>query len=85
MTDTGANEISLAEVVQRDPDIHSGDLVFTGTRVPVDNLVSYLKGGHTIQEFLQDYPTVERWQLESYLDLSPYGLDHMRARNESAP
>ena len=85
MTDTGANEISLAEVVQRDPDIHSGDLVFTGTRVPVDNLVSYLKDGHTIQEFLQDYPTVERWQLESYLDLSPYGLDHMRARNESAP
>ena len=85
MTDTGSNEISLAEVVQRDPDIHSGDLVFTGTRVPVDNLVSYLKGGHTIQEFLQDYPTVERWQLESYLDLSPHGLDHMRARNESAP
>ena len=49
MTDTGSNEISLAEVVQREPDIHSGDLVFTGTRVPVDNLVSYLKGGHTIQ------------------------------------
>ena len=58
MTDTGPDDISLAQVVQRDPEIHSGDLVFTGTRVPVDNLVSYLKGGHTIQEFLQDYPTV---------------------------
>ena len=85
MTDTDPDDISLAKVVQRDPDIHSGDLVFTGTRVPVDNLVSYLKGSHTIQEFLEDYPTVERWQLESYLDLSPQGLDHMRARNESAP
>ena len=83
MTDTDPNDISLTKVVQRDPDIHSGDLVFTGTRFPVDNLVSYLKGGYTIKEFLQDYPTVERWQLESYLDLSPQGLDHMRARDES--
>ena len=84
MTDTDPNDISLAKVVQRDPDIHSGDLVFTGTRVPVNNLVDYLKGGHSIEEFLQDYPTVERWQLESYLELSPQGLDHMRAQNESA-
>ena len=83
MADTDPNDISLAKVVQRDPDIHSGDLVFTGTRVPVDNLVGYLKGGHSIEEFLQDYPTVERWQLESYLELSPQGLDHMRAQNES--
>ena len=83
MTDTNPNDISLAEVVQRDPDIHSGDLVFTGTRVPVGNLVDYLKGGESIEEFLLDYPTVQRWQLESYLELSPQGLDHMRAQNES--
>ena len=83
MTDTNPNDISLAKVVQRDPDIYSGDLVFAGTRVPVDNLVDYLKGGHSIEEFLQDYPTVERWQLESYLDLSPQRLDHMRAQHES--
>ena len=83
MTDTNPNDISLAEVVQRDPDIHSGDLVFTGTRVPVGNFVDYLKGGDSIEEFLQDYPTVQRWQLESHLELSPQGLDHMRARNES--
>jgi len=85
MADTGPIDISLAQVVQRDPDIHNGDLVFTGTRVTVDNLASYLKGGRTIQEFLQDHPTVGCWQLESYLDLSPRGLDHMRARIESAP
>ena len=84
MANGGQNEIALKNVVQRDPDIHSGDLVFTGTRVPVDSLVGYLKGGHSIEEFLQDYPTVERWQLESYLDLSPQGLDFLRARDESA-
>lgn len=77
-------DILLERVVQRDPEIHSGDLVFTGTRVTVENLVGYLKGGHSIEEFLQDYPTVERWQLESYLDLSRQGLDHLRARDASA-
>ena len=85
MADKGPNDISLVQVAQRVPDIHGGDLVFTGTRVPVDNLVSYIIGAYTIQEFLQDYPTVERWQLESYLDLSPHRLDPMRARKESAP
>ena len=84
MANGGQNEIVLKNVVQRDPDIHSGDLVFTGTRVPVDSLVGYLKGGHSIEEFLQDFPTVERWQLESYLELSPQGLDFLRARDESA-
>ena len=84
MTNVGQNKIPLENVVQRDPEVHSGDLVFTGTRVPVDNLVGYLKGGHSIEEFLQDYPTVERWQLESYLDLSPQGLDYLRARDASA-
>lgn len=84
MTDTTADAISLAKVVQRDPDVHSGDLVFTGTRVPVDNLVDCLKGGGSIDQFLQDYPTVQRWQLESYLELSPQGIDRMRAQNESS-
>ena len=83
METSGGNEISLEQVVQRDPEIHSGDLVFAGTRVPVDSLVGYLKGGHTIEEFLQDYPTVERWQLDLFLELSSQGLDHMRERDAS--
>ena len=84
MTNTGPNDIVLEKIVQRDPEIHSGDLVFAGTRVPVDSLVGYLKGGHSIEEFLQDYPTVKRWQLESYLDPSPQGIDSLRARDERA-
>ena len=83
MGTSGRNEISPEKVVRRDPEIHSGDLVFTGTRVPVDSLVGYLKGGHSIEEFLQDYPTVERWQLESFLELTSQGLDHRRPQNPS--
>ena len=84
MANGGQNTIPAEKVVQRDPEVHSGALVFSGTRVPVDNLVGYLKGGHSIEEFLQDYPTVERWQLESYLDLSSRGLDYLRAQDARA-
>ena len=84
MSSSANNKIVLAEVVHRDPEVHSGDLVFTGTRVPVDSLVDYLKGDRSIEEFLRDYPTVERWQLESYLDLSPRGVDFLRVHDESA-
>ena len=82
-TKRGATRCHWEKVVQRDPEIHSGDLVFAGTRVPVESLVGYLKGGHSIEEFLQDYPTVERWQLESFLELSSQGLDLRRAQNPS--
>ena len=84
MVNRGQSTITLEKVVQRDPEVHSGALVFSGTRVPVENLVGYLKGGHSIEEFLQDYPTVERWQLESYLDLSSQGLDYLRVQDARA-
>ena len=76
-------DIFLAKVAQRDSDIHSGDLEFAGTRVPGDKLVSCLKVGYTIQGSLQVHPTVERRQLESYLELSHQRLAHLTARNES--
>ena len=69
--------IEMERVVSRDPEIHSGDLVFSGTRVPVDTLVDYLKGGDNIEEFLKDFPTVTRWQVESYLEVSFKAIDHL--------
>jgi hypothetical protein len=38
-------------LVTRDPEIVSGALVFAGTRVPVDTLIDYLKGGESIDDF----------------------------------
>jgi uncharacterized protein (DUF433 family) len=76
--------IDLSTVVSRDPEVHSGDLVFAGTRVPAETLVDYLKAGHTVDEFVADFPTVERWQVEAYLDLSPEALDHLRTHGASA-
>ena len=43
MAEARHNAIELGKVVSRDPEVHSGDLVFAGTRVPVGTLVDYLK------------------------------------------
>lgn len=47
-------------VIVRDPEIHSGEPVFRGTRVPFQTLLDYLEGGETMDEFLKQYPGVTR-------------------------
>ena len=47
-------------VITRDPEILGGVPVFAGTRVPFDALLDYIEGGKTLDEFLDDFPTVTR-------------------------
>ncbi len=54
--------------IERDPDKVSGAWVFRGTRVPVAALFENLKDGATVEQFLDWFPGVERWQAESVLD-----------------
>ena len=49
-----------ASVVHSDPDILGGTPVFVGTRVPVQALIDYIEGGHSLNEFLDDFPSVTR-------------------------
>jgi uncharacterized protein (DUF433 family) len=49
-----------ADVIVKDPEILSGTPVFRGTRVPFQNLLDYLEGGETLDEFLDDFPSVTR-------------------------
>lgn len=77
-------DIEVAQVVSRDPEVHGGDLVFAGTRVPAETLVVYLSGGASIEEFLESFPTVERWQVESYLEFSLAAIDYMLTQSSSA-
>lgn len=60
----------IGEVVSRDPEVVSGELVFMGTRVPVQNLVDYLVRDHTLDDFLEGFPGVSRKQAEAYLRIS---------------
>jgi uncharacterized protein (DUF433 family) len=43
-----------------DPDVMNGTPCFRGTRVPFKNLIDYLEGGHSLGEFLRQFPTVSR-------------------------
>jgi uncharacterized protein (DUF433 family) len=54
-------------VISRSPDVMSGAPVFAGTRVPVQTLLDYLAGGHPLEEFLDDFPTVRREQATALL------------------
>jgi len=47
-------------IIVRDPEVMSGTLCFKGTRVPFQALLDYLEGGETINEFLEQFPTVSR-------------------------
>ena len=49
-----------SSVVHSDPDVIGGTPVFVGTRVPVQALIDYIEGGHSLEEFLNDFPTVSR-------------------------
>lgn len=55
-------------LVSRNPDIMSGALCFTGTRVPVKNLFDYLEGSSSLEDFLQDFPTVTRERAVAVLE-----------------
>ena len=46
------------QIIVSDPDITTGMPCFRGTRVPFKNLIDYLEGGHSLGEFLQQFPTV---------------------------
>jgi len=48
------------EAVDVDPRIQGGAPVFSGTRVPVKNLFDYLEGGESLDQFLDDFPSIAR-------------------------
>jgi len=61
------NPQSLIEV---NPQKMSGTPVFRGTRVPIQNLFDCLEDGETIDQFLDQFPTVTREQVNGILELS---------------
>ena len=61
---------TLDSIVHSDPEILGGTPVFRGTRVPVKNLLDYLAGGDTLDQFLDDFPTVRREQAIAALELA---------------
>jgi uncharacterized protein (DUF433 family) len=57
-----------SSVIHSDPQILGGAAVFAGTRVPLRNLIDYLERGHTLDDFLDAFPSVSRQQAISALE-----------------
>ncbi len=55
-------------VIHSNPEILGGTPVFVGTRVPLRNLIDYLERGHSLDEFLDSFPTVTREQAVAALE-----------------
>ena len=68
-------------VIHSDPEISGGTPVFRGTRVPVQSLFDYLEGGETLEQFLEQFPSVSKEQVLAALDLA---CDFILARARSA-
>jgi uncharacterized protein (DUF433 family) len=65
-----AQEPDLESLVSVYSDVMSGTPVFTGTRVPVKNLLDYLAAGESLDEFLEQFPTVKRDQAVALISLA---------------
>jgi len=59
----------MVNIIQVDPDILGGTPVFNGTRVPIETLFDYIQGEETIEEFLEDFPTVTKDKVLELLEL----------------
>ena len=50
----------MTQAIIKNPEILGGEPVFRGTRVPFKILIEYLEGGDTLDQFLEQYPSVSR-------------------------
>jgi len=62
--------VTRSQVFHSDPEILGGTPVFTGTRVPVKTLFDYLEEGDSVDNFLEDFPTVARDQALALLEIA---------------
>lgn len=67
-----------------DPEIVSGTPVFTGTRVPIDALITNLEAGLTLDEFLDNFPSVTREQALQVLEFSKSTLLRLSVNEHTA-
>lgn len=57
-----------SQIVHSDPEIMGGTPVFVGTRVPAETLLVWLEKDHTLEDFLDNFPTVTRDQAVAFLE-----------------
>jgi uncharacterized protein (DUF433 family) len=59
--------MDISKLISSNNDILGGQQVFAGTRVPVESLFDHLEAGVSLDEFLDDFPTVSKEQAVAIL------------------
>jgi uncharacterized protein (DUF433 family) len=62
--------MELKDIINIDPEVLGGQPVFKGTRVPIETLFDHLEAGVSIDEFLEDFPTVTKDQAIATLEIA---------------
>lgn len=71
------------KAININPKIMGGTPVFTGTRVPIKSLFDYVEGGETLEEFLENFPSVKRKYALEVLRLAEKLLTSEKILNEN--
>jgi uncharacterized protein (DUF433 family) len=61
---------TIGDHIVIDNDIQNGQAVFTGTRVPIQTLFWHLEKGITMEEFLENFPSVTKKQVIGVLEIA---------------
>ncbi|HRH39352.1 MAG TPA: DUF433 domain-containing protein [Flavobacteriales bacterium] len=61
--------LSVRDLITADPEVLGGRPVFKGTRVPVESLIWHLEKGVTVDQFIEDFPSVGKEQAIGVLEL----------------
>jgi uncharacterized protein (DUF433 family) len=67
------------QIIASSPEVMGGTPVFAGTRVPVETLIDYIKGGESIDDFLDGFPTVTRELVIAFLEVAQEQITKMVA------
>lgn len=62
--------MDITQLISVDKETLNGQPVFAGTRVPVESLFDHLEAGITLDEFLEDFPSVKKTQAVALLDIA---------------
>lgn len=62
--------MELKDLISIDPEVLAGQPVFKGTRVPIETLFDHLEAGVSLEEFLDDFPTVSKEQAIATLEIA---------------
>ena len=62
--------MEIRDLISKDPDVLGGQTVFKGTRVPVETLFDHLENGISLDDFLEDFPTVSKEQAVATLEVA---------------